>query len=219
MTTDTTGRTDAQSAYLRLRTEILTGGLPPGTPLREIALAERFGVSRTPVREALRRLEQDRLVQPGARGMVVRAVEPQEVVQVYDLRITLEAEAAGQAAGARGAADLARLEGLLARDRALADPADTTRVLTNLEFHAALWRAAHNPVLVDLLERLAVHLVHAPHSTLSVGDRWRTALDEHAAMVDAVRDRDAATARALAAAHMTTARDLRLELLRRAAAG
>jgi DNA-binding GntR family transcriptional regulator len=218
MTTGPTTRTDAQSVYLQLRTEILAGRLLPGSPLREIALAERFGVSRTPVREALRRLEQDRLLEPGARGMAVRAVDPHEVVQVYDMRVLLEAEAAGQAARARGAADLMRLEGLLARDRALPHPDDETRTRTNLEFHAALWRAAHNPVLVDLLERLSVHLVHAPRSTLSVGDRWATALDEHAALIDAVRRHDEPTARAVASSHMATARELRLTLLREAAA-
>ncbi|HEX2131926.1 MAG TPA: GntR family transcriptional regulator [Actinophytocola sp.] len=211
--------TDAKSVYQKLRDEIAAGALPPGSPLREIPLAERFGVSRTPVREALRRLEQDRLLVPGDRGMVVRAIDPHEVVQVYDMRVLLEAEAAAQAARDRRPADLVRLEGLLARDRALADPDDATRIRTNLEFHAALWQATHNPVLVDLLERLTVHLVHAPRSTLSVGDRWGHALDEHARLLDAVRDHDEATARAVAGEHMATAREIRLRLLRDAAAG
>jgi DNA-binding GntR family transcriptional regulator len=210
--------TDAETVYAELRRQILGGVLPPGTALREIALAERFGVSRTPVREALRRLQQDRLVAPGARGMQVRAVDPHEVVQVYDMRVLLEAEAAGQAARARGDADLMRLEGLLARDRALADPDDATRTRTNLEFHTAVWQATHNPVLVDLLERLSIHLVHAPRSTLSVGDRWHTALDEHARLVAAVRARDEPAAREIAEQHMGTAREIRLALLREAAA-
>jgi DNA-binding GntR family transcriptional regulator len=210
--------TDAQAVYADLRGQILTGVLPPGTPLREIALAERFGVSRTPVREALRRLEQDRLLAPGVRGMQVRAIDPHEVVQVYDMRVLLEAEAAGQAAQARGEADLMRLEGLLARDRALTDPDDATRTRTNLEFHSTVWHAAHNPVLVDLLDRLSIHLVHAPRSTLSVGDRWTHALDEHARLVAAVRARDERAARSIAGQHMSTAREIRLALLREAAA-
>jgi DNA-binding GntR family transcriptional regulator len=214
----TSSRTDAQSVYHALRAEIVAGALPPGSPLRELALAERFGVSRTPVREALRRLEQDRLLVPGSRGMVVRAVDPQEVVQVYDMRVLLEAEAAGQAARARDTADLLRLEGLLARDRDLTEPDDATRTRTNLEFHAVVWRATHNAVLVDLLERLTTHLVHAPRSTLSVGDRWRTALDEHANLIEAIRDGDEAGARELARAHMNTAREIRLQLLRETAA-
>jgi DNA-binding GntR family transcriptional regulator len=211
--------TDAKAVYDKLRAEIISGALAPGSPLREIPLAARFGVSRTPVREALRRLEQDRLLVPGGRGMLVRAIDPHEVVQVYELRVLLEAEAAGHAARERRTADLARLEGLLARDQALTDPDDATRTRTNLEFHSALWHATHNPVLVDLLERLTTHVVHAPHSTLSVGDRWRHALDEHARLVDAIRDRDEPAARAVAGAHLTTAREIRLQLLRDAAAG
>lgn len=210
--------TDAQSVYADLRGQILTGAIPPGTPLPEIALAQRFGVSRTPVREALRRLQQDRLLAPGGRGMQVRAIEPHEVVQVYDLRVLLEAEAAGQAARARGEADLMRLEGLLARDRALLDPDDATRTRTNLEFHAAVWQAAHNPVLVDLLDRLSIHLVHTPRSTLSVGERWTAALGEHERLVSAVRARDEQAAREIAGTHMSTAREIRLALLREAAA-
>jgi DNA-binding GntR family transcriptional regulator len=210
--------TDAKAVYRTLRAEIRAGALPPGSPLREIPLAERFGVSRTPVREALRRLEQDRLLVAAERGMVVRVIDPQEVVQIYDLRVLLEAEAAGQAARDRRTADLVRLEGLLDRDRGLAEPDDSARIRTNLEFHGALWQATHNPVLVDLLERLTTHLVHAPHSTLSVADRWREALDEHACILEAVRNRDERTARDLAAAHMSTAREIRLRLLRQAAA-
>ncbi|AOS65281.1 GntR family transcriptional regulator [Actinoalloteichus hymeniacidonis] len=216
-TTGGTGRTDAQTVYTGLRDEILAGVLPPGTPLREVNLATRFSVSRTPVREALRRLEQDRLVISQGRGIQVRAVDPQEVVQVYDMRILLEAEAAGQAAQARTVADLLSLEGLLARDRALVDPDDGTRIRTNLEFHAALWQAAHNPVLSDLLGRLNIHLVHVPRSTLSVGDRWSAALDEHERLIEAIRDRDTALARQIGAAHMSTAREIRMALLRDAA--
>src|SRR4051794_36269477 len=106
--------TDAQAVYADLRGQILSGALPPGTPLREIALAERVGGARSPAREAPRPLQQDRLLASAGRGMQVRSIEPHEVVQVYDMRVLLEAEAAGQAARSRGEADLMRLEGLLA---------------------------------------------------------------------------------------------------------
>ena len=210
--------TDAKAVYRKLREEITSGALSPGSPLREIPLATRFGVSRTPIREALRRLEQDRLVVPGERGMLVRAIDPHEVIQIYEPRVLLEAEAAGQAARDHRPADLVRLEGLLARDRALAEPDDATRIRTNLQFHTAIWQATHNPVRLDLLERLTTHLVHAPHSTLSVGDRWREALDEHGRLLEAIRDHDESTASAVAAEHMTTAREIRLQLIRNAAA-
>jgi DNA-binding GntR family transcriptional regulator len=206
--------TDAKAVYRQLRDEIISGALPPGSALREIPLAARFGVSRTPVREALRRLEHDRLLVPGERSLLVRAIDPHEVIQIYEMRVVLEAEAAGHAARDRNAADIVQLEALLERDRSLVDPDDVTRIRTNLEFHTAIWRAAHNPVLLDLLERLTTHLVHVPHSTLSVGNRWHQALDEHARIVEAIADRDDSTARTAAAEHMTIARDIRLRLLR-----
>lgn len=207
-------RHDGDSIHDELRAQILSGVIPPGAALREVVLAERFGVSRTPVRAALGRLEHERLLERGARGLFVKRVDAREVVQVYDVRIMLEAEVAAQAAGTRDDHDLERLDGLVARDRALVDPSDRLRMTTNLEFHAALWDAAHNPVLLDLLERLSVHLIHTPSSTLSVGDRWVEALDEHALIVAAIRERDAVRAGAVARRHMQRAREIRLDLLR-----
>jgi DNA-binding GntR family transcriptional regulator len=212
-------RSDLHGMYEALRSEIVSGALPAGSPVREVALATRFGVSRTPVREVLRRLQHDRLLVPGARGLQVRSIDPQEVVQVYDMRILLEGEAARHAARSRTVVDLAVLDGLLARDRALVEPDDETRAATNLEFHGAVWAAGHNAVLQDLLERLTVHLVRAPRSTLSAQGRWQEALGEHAALLDAVTAGDADRAGQIAADHMRTAREIRLELLRGAARG
>ncbi len=210
-------RIDGEAIFATLRSEILSGVHGPGTPMREITLAERFGVSRTPVREALSRLQQERLLERVARGLQVPEIEPAQVIQIYDMRIMLEEEVAGQAARARQFTDLMRLEALLERDRQLVDPDDATRITTNLEFHAALWECAHNPVLTDLLERLSTHLVHAPQSTLSVESRWNAALDEHAALIAAVERQDVEEARRIARAHMETARQIRLKLLREGA--
>jgi len=210
-------RVDGETIFAVLRREILTGVHQPGDAFREVSLSERFGVSRTPVREALGRLQHERLLERAARGLQVPHLDPQEVIQIYDLRIMLEEEAAGQAAQNRRSADLMRLEALIERDRGLVDPDNQAQISTNLEFHAAFWAAAHNRVLEDLLDRLSTHSVHAPHSTLSVGHRWDDALDEHAALVEAIRGRNVAAARDVARRHMETARTLRLQLLRDAA--
>lgn len=214
---DEARRVDGDEIFRVLRSEILEGLQAPGTAMRELVLASRFGVSRTPVREALTRLQHERLLERGARGLQVPRVDPQEVIQVYDLRVMLEEEVAGQAAAARSSADVILLEALLERDRALDDPDDQLRTKCNLAFHAAVGAATHNPVLGDLLERLSTHLIHSPHSTLSVAGRWPEALDEHGALVDAIADRRVADARRIARAHMETARTLRLRLIRDAA--
>lgn len=207
-------RVGSREVYERLRGEILGGLLPPGTALREVALAERYGVSRTPVREALRRLEHDKLLEAGDRGLRVRQPSHAEVVQVYDARILLEGAAAEQAARTRGEADLAVLDGLLARDLALADPSPARRADTNVEFHEAVWRATHNPVLIDLLQRLNLHLIHTPTTTLTAPGRWEQALAEHEALIAAIRAGDAAAAGDVARGHMRTARDVRLRMWR-----
>lgn len=131
---------------------------------------------------------------------------------VYDLRILLEGQAAQEAASVRTEVDLMRLQALVDRDRSLTEPDDATRLATNIEFHRALWRAAHNPVLEDLLERLATHQIHAPSSTLSIGTRWSESLDEHQRIVDKVRERDTAKASELLREHMATAKSLRLKM-------
>jgi DNA-binding GntR family transcriptional regulator len=217
VTDATTPRVDGESIFQTLRSEILSGMHPPGTAVRETSLAERFGVSRTPVREALSRLQQERLLERVARGLQVPQVDPQQVIQIYDVRILLEEEAARQAARARQFPDLMRLEALLQRDRQLQDPDDYTRITTNLEFHAAVWNCAHNPVLRDLLERLSTHLTHAPWSTLSTGNRWTDSLDEHEALLKAIENQDSDAAGKIAREHMETARALRLQLLRETA--
>ncbi|GAA4773958.1 GntR family transcriptional regulator [Citricoccus nitrophenolicus] len=210
------GKVDAASMHGELKAEILRGEHSPGTPFREVALAERFGVSRTPVREALGRLQQEGLLERGTRGLQVRSLDPEQLMQVYDLRILLEGQAAEEAAAARTEIDLVRLNGLLARDRALQSPDNGTRLRTNIEFHEALWAATRNPVLQDLLDRLATHQVHAPTSTLTTPGRWEQSLAEHAALLDHLRERDGAAAREAMRAHMGTARQLRLEMLSRA---
>ncbi len=203
--------------FTQLRNEILNGTLLPGTQLKEVQLANRFGVSRTPVRDALSRLEDLGLAERVNRGLEVRGLDPEQVIQVYDMRILLEVEASGQAAQNRNLNDILTLEALLERDRSLENPTDAELIQTNLEFHRAVWKATQNPVLIDLLERLMTHLVHAPTSTLSVDDRQNEALNEHAKLIEAISDRDTAAARDIAKQHFNTAREIRMNLLRKAA--
>ena len=199
--------------YTTLKGAILDGSFSVDAPMREVALSEQYGVSRTPVREALNRLLHDSLLERRGRGLYVRSVPLEDVLQIYELRILLEGEAAAQAAESRRQSDLIALDLLVERDKALVDPSDEERTRTNLEFHEAVWTATNNRILTDILERLRTHLIHAPMSTLSTPGRWDEAIEEHQSLVDALRARDVEAARTIAQDHMRTARNLRIRLL------
>lgn len=207
-------RPDGAAIYEVLRREISTGELAPGSMLREVALSERFSVSRTPIRQALVLLESERLLERAGRGLRVRMPPIEEVIQIYDLRMLLESDAARQAAEARSEVDLEILVGLLERDEGLRDPSDRDRLRTNLEFHSSVWAATHNPILIDLLDRLAAHVPHGSRTTLSVPGRWEQSLSEHRRLFEAILARDAVAAADIAREHMSTARKLRLQLVR-----
>lgn len=201
-----------RSPYEKIKETILDGTLSPGSQLVESAVAESYGVSRTPVREALTRLEQDGLVERGERGLIVRLRSPEEILDVYETRIVLEVTAARVAAERHTGFDRMRLERLL-RMGEDADPHDGGILAQrNREFHGGIWHASHNESLVDLLNRLNLHLVRYPATTLSHPGRWQKALKEHRAIVEAIVRRDGPTAAELAEAHFTEARDIRLEL-------
>jgi DNA-binding GntR family transcriptional regulator len=93
------------------------------------------------------------------------------------------------------------------------DTADVPAMVeANHQFHRTVWRASHNESLLDLLERLNLHLARYPETTLSSPGRWETALREHAALVDAIEERRAADAHDIALHHFISARDIRLML-------
>jgi DNA-binding GntR family transcriptional regulator len=203
------------SLYERLRTAILNGDYRPSTVFVETVVAEAYGVSRTPVREALRRLEQDGMLQRVGRQLVVRVTTPEEVLEIYDCRVVLEGMVAEWAARHRTDYDLALLESAHEGmgQQLTRTPAEMSA--SNHVFHDRLWKASHNSTLYDLLGRLEVHIRRYPEPTVSQPGRWESAVAEHAAILDAVRDRDAERARTLSSSHMAAARDLRLQMIRR----
>jgi DNA-binding GntR family transcriptional regulator len=201
-----------QTPYERLKAAIMSGELQPGQPLVETALAEWCGVSRTPIREALRRLQQDGLIDRTDRGMTVRERSPEEILDIYDTRLVLEAMAGRVAADRRTAYDLRAMRLWLERGDDVASDDNAAMVEANQAFHVAVWRASHNESLIDLLERLNLHLARYPGTTLGSPGRWSEARREHKALVDAIEARDADGAHDIAMKHFERARDIRLQL-------
>jgi DNA-binding GntR family transcriptional regulator len=200
------------SPYERLTQAIMTGELLPGQPLVETTLAEWCQVSRTPIREALTRLEQDGLVVRGERGLMVRQRSPEEILDIYETRIVLEAMAARVAATRRSYLDLIGLRRIAERLDNLGTDDEHAMTEGNREFHRAVRRASHNESLNDLLQRLDLHVARYPSTTLSQPGRWSEANHEHRKIIDAIEAQDADLAHRLTAEHFTHARELRLAL-------
>lgn len=195
--------------YARLKEDISVGEIPQGTRLVEVQLAERYEVSRTPIRQALLALEQDGLVARDGRSMHVRAQTTTEIMELYDIREMLEERAARLAARRHDESDEVILTRLL--ERMAEDISKTERYALNREFHKSIWRASHHAVLLQTLERLYVNSVLGLSTTLSSPDRWKETIVEHRGMVDAILRGDEDKAAELVRTHLRTARDIRID--------
>lgn len=202
----------SSEVYEQLREGIVSGEYGAGESLVELVLADRYGTSRTPIREALRRLEQDGLVERGDRGMRVRSRSPEEIMEIYEARIPLEMAAAAAAAERRTELDLIRLRRAAAAMSEVSTSDPNAMAVANRVVHEAIWAAGHNGTIVDLLTRLNNHLTRYPATTLAVPGRWDEALRQHEKIIAAIERRDGATAGELARAHMTQAREIRLKI-------
>lgn len=202
-----------QSAYDRLLDEIRHGTLPPGARLREVDLAARFGISRTPVREAIRRLEADGLVEHLPRqGATLRRLSYAEVMELYEMRAVLEGTAARLAARAASELELRELAEINAEMTASADPAEIVRL--NRQFHATLINAAKNRYLQRAIGAMGRTLLILGQSTLFDPARISSAAQEHDTLLRALQARDGAAAETAMRAHIEAAHRIRLRQLR-----
>jgi DNA-binding GntR family transcriptional regulator len=202
------------SPYLMIRNAIIAQELPPRAQLVENALAKKYNVSRTPIREALRRLETEGLVERYGSRMQVREYRPEEMLDLYEVRSFLEEAAAKTAALRHTDMDLMLIErahqSML--DVKFEEASATQLAATNRTFHERVWAASHSAALLDLLDRILVHFIRYPGTTLSTPERWNQVLKEHEDLVAAIRDRDADRAARIASAHMEEAKNIRIEM-------
>jgi DNA-binding GntR family transcriptional regulator len=191
----------------QLKRDIVTGRLRSGQKLIEKDLAAAYEVSRTPLREALARLVNDGLaVSVAYRGIFVREVSRDELRAIYELRTAIEGLAAQLAADRADPATLDQLAGLLAAmdGQDTGDDASELKLL-NERFHRLIAVAAGNPLLPRQMDDIWSRVSLARTSAWSATGRGETSRDEHHALYEAIRRRDAAAARSLAEAHVITA--------------
>ncbi|MFC9127345.1 GntR family transcriptional regulator [Streptomyces sp. NPDC057099] len=185
-----------------LRQEIIAGGLRPGDRLVERELAERFGVSRVPVREAIRALVAEGFVHfETPRRTVVRRLTPTDVKELFELREALEVYAAGLAASRATPEDLAEVRELIDR-AAAATEAEDAEVITdvNSRLHDRIVAMAGNSLLTEALEPVAGRLRWMTRRN----EEWPQLLVEHRELYEAIASGDPDRARAHALTHVRT---------------
>ncbi|MCP3800491.1 GntR family transcriptional regulator [Allokutzneria sp. A3M-2-11 16] len=198
----------AEKAYEVVRTAILDGSYPPGERLGEVELAEALGISRTPIREALRRLEVEGLVEVlPHRGARVASWSREDLDEIYELRILLESFAAARAASRISDGELGRMDELREEmDRAV-HSGDVERIAAcNAEFHGIIRRAASSTRLVTMLNAvIQLPLVLQTFHRYTHEDLQRS-VAHHGELVHAFRARDPAWAESVMRSHVLAAR-------------
>jgi DNA-binding GntR family transcriptional regulator len=171
--------------YALLRDWIIKGRLLPGERIKETTLAADLGVSRTPVRDALRRLERDRLIVP-VPGPAYEVYKPTEtdLADLYGARAILEGGAANAAAERRPLELIEAMSEVLAQMREAYRKQEVSHVIElDMRFHELLVTASGNPVLVELHNHLSTRLSHVRSLSRNVTDRSAQVLAQHEAMV------------------------------------
>ncbi len=190
-----------------LREAIINQTLKPGERLMEIQLADEMGVSRTPVREAIRKLELEGLVVMVPRkGAYVAGISMKDIHEVYELRSALEALAASLAAARITDEELEKMERQVLKEAEETELNNLSGIVAiDTTFHDLLYQAAHNQRLVQFINILQEQLQRFRAASLSKPGRSKTALDEHKKIVEALGERDARLAAKLATEHIENA--------------
>lgn len=200
------------AVYKELRRRIAEGELAPGERLREVEIAKSLGVSRTPVREALRQLKSDGLLNYlGSRGAAIAKLTPQQAIELYTLRELLEGAAARLAAQHALEPEIDMLRAHLEQQKKAGDDAKKLATL-NRSFHQTIYRLSHNRYLIDILEKAQDYMILLRQTAYELPGRSQSAYCEHADIVEAIANRDPEAAEQASRKHSREAQRIRLML-------
>lgn len=200
-----------------LREAIINGILKPGERLMEIQLAEEMGVSRTPVREAIRKLELEGfVVMVPRKGAYVAGISLKDIADVFEVRAALESLAAGLAAERITDDELEALERSLVKVAESTEADDLNSLISaDTDFHDILYRASRNERLVQIVSNLREQIQRFRMASLSHPGRMRVALEEHRKIVEAISERNVELAQQLARDHIENAENTMLNMMRK----
>jgi DNA-binding GntR family transcriptional regulator len=199
-----------KDAYSLILDAIDVGVFKPGDRLVESDLADRFGVSRTPIREALQRLETQSLLERDGRSLIVASLNHNQMAELYAVRRELEGLAASLAARHATIEEVQVLHDMVAADDALIDdPIELAKA--NRRFHKQIHLASHNRYLVQQLDLVHRSMALMATTSLAAEGRGKIAQDEHKAIVAAIGDRDEVAAGKALKHHISVAFTTRLK--------
>lgn len=202
----------ADQVFEQLERDILTGKYPQGEILSEPRLSAELGVSRTPIREAIRRLEQEHILEDTSRGLVVVGISRQDMLDIYEIRRQLEGLAAGRAAACITEEALNAMKETLELQRfyieSEKEPGENSDQIKNLDsrFHELLYTGCGSRPFADTLISLHRKIIKYRRASVTHHSRAVHALEEHTAIYEALAAHDAVRASEAALRHVANAR-------------
>ena len=205
-----------EAAFQKLRSLLVEGDISPGSKLNERELAERLNVSRTPIREAIKRLAADGLVELIAnRGAIAVQLSHEDVINTFDVIAQLEAYSGELAAKNISDTALSELEALQYEMMASYARRDLSSYYKlNLRIHHLINQAANNPVLGQLFSQVNARIEALRFRSNQNGVKWEKAVQEHQEMIDALKARDSVRMRKVMIQHVVNKRDVVIALLK-----
>jgi DNA-binding GntR family transcriptional regulator len=205
-----------EAIFQKLRLLLVEGKIAPGSKLNERELAESLHVSRTPIREAIRRLAADGLVELIAnRGAIAVQLSLEDVIHTFNVIADLEGFSGELAANNISDATLSELEALQYEMMASYARRDlSTYYKLNLRIHHLINQAANNPVLTQLFSQVNARIEALRFRSNQDGVKWEKAVEEHQEMLDALKTRDSARMRRIMIGHVQNKRDVVVQLLK-----
>lgn len=201
----------ADQIFEQLERDILSGKYARGEQLSEVRLAAELGVSRTPVREAIRRLEQENILEESGQGLVVVGITYEDLMDMYEIRLAVESQAARRAAEYISDAELEEMRNIVDLQRYYAEKGgpDASNQIRDLDsqFHALLYRCSGSRAYYNVLSSLHKKTTKYRKASVSRKSRALKSVEEHAAIYQALAAHDGDAACAAAIRHLTFARD------------
>ena len=204
----------ADQIFDQLERDILTGKYKRGELLSEQRLAEDLGVSRTPVREAVRRLEQEDMLEDSGRGLVVVGIAKEDMPDMYEIRMRIEGLAAQRAAERitdeelREMGDILDMQGFFIEKQSKTDSDNSDKIKDlDSQFHELLYRCSGSKPLCDILIPMHRKMTKFRKASVRKKSRASASLQEHVAIFEALKAHDGEQASALMMQHLMNARD------------